>query len=116
MNCDFMLCSTCHKWHKGKCVMNRIPPGYRICPNCHKIVEKIQNCNHIQCTCGKHFCYCCGFGPSDNQERIYEHMRNSKTCGSNAPDYRKYVLHEAVPDSEIERFYQLYPHLKEQYV
>jgi len=57
--CDFILCKNCSQWHKiGDCKDTlEIPPGYRICPNCHKIIEKTEQCNRIHCdNCKKHFC------------------------------------------------------------
>lgn len=34
--------------------------GWRRCPNCRNMVEKIAGCNHMSCRCGGHFCYVCG--------------------------------------------------------
>ncbi|CAO2150042.1 unnamed protein product [Urochloa humidicola] len=31
----------------------------KLCPNCHKAIEKNQGCNHMRCVCGHHFCWLC---------------------------------------------------------
>lgn len=39
--------------------------GWKRCGNCGAMVERLEGCNHVQCTsCGHHFCYRCG-GPFD---------------------------------------------------
>ncbi|KAK3372569.1 hypothetical protein B0H63DRAFT_301283 [Podospora didyma] len=40
--------------------------GWKPCPACKRMVEKMEGCNHIICTCGCHFCYRCGKAPYDN--------------------------------------------------
>ena len=111
--CEFALCSTCHKWHKERvCPQDTLPPGLRKCPNCGRIVEKTAACNHITCKCGIHFCYYCGAKKARSGTEIYDHMRRRHKSGiNNPPDYRKYYLHEQVDDAELANFYKLYPDL-----
>ncbi|KAK3335629.1 hypothetical protein B0T19DRAFT_13985 [Cercophora scortea] len=39
--------------------------GWKECPQCRRMVEKTEGCNHIRCHCGCHFCYRCGREPYD---------------------------------------------------
>ena len=36
--------------------------GLQVCPNtrCGRLIEKIEGCDHMTCTCGTYFCYNCG--------------------------------------------------------
>ncbi|KAI0506436.1 hypothetical protein F5B22DRAFT_623554 [Xylaria bambusicola] len=34
--------------------------GWKRCPSCRRLVEKVTGCDHISCRCGQHFCYKCG--------------------------------------------------------
>ncbi|GIQ85351.1 hypothetical protein KIPB_007001, partial [Kipferlia bialata] len=45
----------------------------RTCPSCGVAVEKESGCNHIECHCGKHWCFICGF-MADEQGPVYGHM------------------------------------------
>ncbi|GIQ79904.1 hypothetical protein KIPB_000611 [Kipferlia bialata] len=49
----------------------------RTCPHCGVAVMKDEDhpedCNHITCHCGKHWCFVCGF-VSDEQGPVYGHM------------------------------------------
>lgn len=109
-NCEYKLCVNCHVWHKkGGCENDRgFYPGFRTCPNCKALIEKVACCNHIKCAnCGYHFCYYCGDG-FHNQEECYSHM-TSYNHWESPPDYRKFVKNEKVDESVLERFYLLYP-------
>ena len=112
--CNFFLCSQCHGWHKQRaCPQDILPPGFRKCPNCGRVIEKTAACNHITCKCGIHFCYYCGAKKSGSAHEIYDHLRRRhKDCFNNPPDYRRYCLHEQVDDAELDRFYKDYPHLR----
>ena len=33
---------------------------FKQCPQCKVWVEKSHGCDHMRCTCGRHFCYRCG--------------------------------------------------------
>ncbi|KAK3769403.1 hypothetical protein RRG08_009555 [Elysia crispata] len=46
----------------------------KICPGCSNPVEKSAGCNHMQCTCGQHFCWLCLQTFHDDQE-CYKHLR-----------------------------------------
>ncbi|KAK0730731.1 hypothetical protein B0H67DRAFT_48477 [Lasiosphaeris hirsuta] len=39
---------------------------WKPCPECKRVVEKVEGCNHIVCTCGCHWCYRCGKTPYGN--------------------------------------------------
>ncbi|KAK0491847.1 hypothetical protein EDD18DRAFT_542379 [Armillaria luteobubalina] len=46
--------------------------GIRKCPVCSRLLEKAAGCNHMECPCGSHICWCCmGVFPRDD---IYRHM------------------------------------------
>lgn len=34
--------------------------GWKTCPRCKMIVERIEGCAHMRCRCRKQFCYNCG--------------------------------------------------------
>lgn len=34
--------------------------GWRYCPQCGSVVERISGCRFMKCRCGKRFCYTCG--------------------------------------------------------
>jgi len=112
--CNCSICPECSMWHKpGMCnARPKLPPGFRICPSCKRMVEKTQACNHISCSCGKHFCYYCGAGPWDNSSPCYTHLMEHGGCFNDPPDYRKYYLHENVSDNELNNFYRQYPQYK----
>ena len=42
------------------------------CPECKRVIEKIDGCNHISCRCGAHFCWECG--KTFKSSEIYQHM------------------------------------------
>jgi hypothetical protein len=42
------------------------------CPSCKTPTQKTAGCDHLQCTCGAHWCWACG-KEFDSQE-IYNHM------------------------------------------
>ena len=47
------------------------------CPKCKRWVEKIDGCDHIQCTCGAAFCYRCG----KIKDSPFDH--GCRHCGTN---------------------------------
>jgi len=113
--CKMCLCTVCKKWHEEKdCTESfTIPPGFRQCPNCHDIIEKIEACNHMACKCGKHFCYYCGAGPWDSSSPCYSHLSEKhQSCYNDPPDYRKFCKGQSVSDAELEEFYRQYPKFK----
>jgi len=113
--CPYFLCQNCNKWHiKGKCNASIvIPPGFRLCPNCKNIVEKSEQCNHLHCRCGMHFCYYCEAGPWNTSEECYSHIRQKHVnCFNDPPDYKKFCKHENVSTQELESFYSEYPKFK----
>lgn len=110
--CGRYVCRNCNNWHKdGECkaLVNEVPPGMRRCPHCRRIIEKSSACNHISCTCGKHFCYHCGFGPKNNGDDIYAHMGPAGHWNE-APDYMKYCRGDtSITQAQIDDFYVKYP-------
>eukprot|EP00747_Dinoflagellata_sp_TGD_P060500 gnl/TRDRNA2_/TRDRNA2_152052_c0_seq1.p1 gnl/TRDRNA2_/TRDRNA2_152052_c0~~gnl/TRDRNA2_/TRDRNA2_152052_c0_seq1.p1 ORF type:complete len:1121 (-),score=133.60 gnl/TRDRNA2_/TRDRNA2_152052_c0_seq1:131-3274(-) len=81
--CGDSLCLACRcAWHEGltcaeyqrRLSAEDVPLmqlaeelGWRRCSNCGTMVERLDGCNHIECsTCGHHFCYRCG-GPFDRE-------------------------------------------------
>lgn len=113
--CRKYLCSKCRQWHApGECQEEfHLPPGFRVCPACKNVVEKSQACNHMSCRCGKHFCYYCGFGPTNDSGPIYSHL--SEKHGSyynDPPDYRKYCKGETIKDADLTTFYAEYPQFR----
>jgi hypothetical protein len=42
------------------------------CPECRRVIEKSEGCNHMTCPCGTHFCWQCG--KSFSAATIYDHM------------------------------------------
>ena len=51
----------------------------KVAPCCGARVSKNGGCDHIDCTCGRHFCYGCLFEAETAQE-IYEHMAPNYYC------------------------------------
>ncbi|KAI1416864.1 hypothetical protein F5Y13DRAFT_185703 [Hypoxylon sp. FL1857] len=74
--CGKKTCKTCHKKsHFGACDQAALAEesvadelvyqladkkGWKKCPNCLKIVQKVGGCNIVSCQCGQDFCYACG--------------------------------------------------------
>ncbi|GIQ87331.1 hypothetical protein KIPB_009346, partial [Kipferlia bialata] len=52
-----------------------LSPNRRTCPKCGVAIEKLddKDCNHIECHCGIHFCYLCGYS-NTSQRGVYAHM------------------------------------------
>lgn len=82
--CGIRFCRDCRcVWHQGlTCTEYRLRPdavdmslialaskvGWQRCKHCGAMVERVEGCNHVQCSqCGHHFCYRCG-GPFDSRE------------------------------------------------
>ena len=114
--CNYLLCPDCNKWHQyGTCPEKTLVPlGDRVCPYCKSIIEKSEACNHLHCSCGKHFCYYCGAGPWDDSGPCYDHLsKEHRGCFNDPPDYRKYIKKENVSQSELDEFYTKYPQFKD---
>ena len=56
----------------------------KVCPSCHKNIEKNGGCNHMTCTCGYEFCWICGerWGSSKcggymctNEKVVYKYVK-----------------------------------------
>jgi hypothetical protein len=61
-----LYCISCHiPYHgEGECPKEDqhawlSEPNHLICPSCEKFIVKDGGCNHIECTCGTHFCSVC---------------------------------------------------------
>ena len=112
--CSFYLCEYCHNWHNKPCSAEPpiLPPGFRNCPACKRIIEKSEACNHMTCKCGKHFCYYCEWGPQDSSGPIYQHLSNEHGgCFNDPPDYKQ-LRGIPVSADELNQFYQKYPKFK----
>jgi hypothetical protein len=49
----------------------------RRCPSCKNGIQRSAGCAHMTCTCGEHFCWCCGIGfgiTSDSETACYQHL------------------------------------------
>ena len=110
--CGYYRCPDCLQWHEGGCNNAEfvLPPGLRRCPNCKRPCVKISGCNRISCSCGKHFCYYCEFGPADTATDVYNHL-SSEHGGywKDPPDFKRYILGESVSDEQLNAFYEKYP-------
>ncbi|KAL3476177.1 hypothetical protein BJX99DRAFT_258691 [Aspergillus californicus] len=71
--CGVNTCSLCSKQeHTHNCqedpddkevlAMARAE-GWKRCPSCRRMVERVTGCNSMRCMCGQHFCYGCGSSP-----------------------------------------------------
>ena len=50
---------------------------YRQCGKCGQVIEKIEGCTHMTCTCGNYFCYSCGEplnGGGEHQCQTPQHL------------------------------------------
>jgi hypothetical protein len=45
------------------------------CPGCGVPTQKSGGCNHMECVCGKHWCFACG--KAFPQDEIYAHMSSA---------------------------------------
>ncbi|GCA61966.1 hypothetical protein KIPB_000237 [Kipferlia bialata] len=50
-----------------------LAPGIHSCPSCGVAVIKTEGCNHVECRCGTHWCFECGF-KGRAREEVYRHM------------------------------------------
>ncbi|KAJ2892806.1 dihydroxyacid dehydratase [Zalerion maritima] len=66
-------------WECGECIESKgkmKKGGYRECPGCKTMTQKLEGCDHITCPvdgCGKHWCWNCGFSANESSS-IYGHM------------------------------------------
>lgn len=68
LSCDRITCAACRqKHHTGMCRrdINRLKnvakkSGWKFCPSCEQLVERISGCKSMKCLCGTVFCYHCG--------------------------------------------------------
>ncbi|EME41302.1 hypothetical protein DOTSEDRAFT_101347, partial [Dothistroma septosporum NZE10] len=69
--CNTKVCTSCNaKMHKSKecpydpemakLVAQAKEQGWKICYNCHAMVELKEGCNHMTCRCTAEFCMVCG--------------------------------------------------------
>ena len=58
------------------------------CPQCGHLVVKTIGCDHIECTCGAHWCYRCG-ELQRNENACYDHMYNCEGGQRSAADERR---------------------------
>ncbi|KAL4485465.1 hypothetical protein ABPG72_008333 [Tetrahymena utriculariae] len=82
-NCDTLhegiTCSDYQKWklENQKDYREELESrGFRFCPKCSVLTERIEGCNNILCTnCKVSYCYRCYFNSEDHDE-IYTHLDN----------------------------------------
>jgi hypothetical protein len=48
--------------------------GYKRCPSCRAMIEKIEGCNHMTCRCGAHICWQC-LNVFETAQETYNHLR-----------------------------------------
>ncbi|KAI3397161.1 hypothetical protein diail_11135 [Diaporthe ilicicola] len=68
--CGRLTCAACNaEWHAGECVVDPATEeilkmsqeeSWQRCFHCKVMVERIDGCNELACTCGAVFCYACG--------------------------------------------------------
>ncbi|KAL2141634.1 hypothetical protein VTI28DRAFT_2128 [Corynascus sepedonium] len=61
-------------WRCEECNVGRQTVKTCPAPNCGVAVEKSSGCDHIECVCGKHWCFNCGEKVADTAGEIYKHM------------------------------------------
>ena len=91
-SCFFTVCSACdeeahegmtcqeRRLHKDPAEQDRLFNEWanehgKQCPECRRIIEKSEGCNHMTCPCGTHFCWQCG--KSFSATTIYNHMHTA---------------------------------------
>lgn len=50
------------------------PNDAKRCPSCEEAIIKLDGCDHIECICGKHFCWKCADVSYDTSLEVYQHM------------------------------------------
>ncbi|KAF6227706.1 hypothetical protein HO173_012036 [Letharia columbiana] len=68
--CQRLTCIVCkEEVHEGGCLEDpaaqslmtaAAEAGFQQCQECKRMIERINGCDHITCTCGAEFCYVCG--------------------------------------------------------
>lgn len=77
------------------------------CPNCLVLVEKNQGCNKIRCTCGDTWCWACGVGKldKDNRDPADHYYDNICTVATGLfPDAHDTVIRDAVIKRNLAAF------------
>lgn len=75
----------------------------KACPKCKLDVQKIEGCNHIECRCGTHWCYVCGY-MAVNGTQTLRHMKHKHgTYFHSTIDYNYMIdddqVHNSYPTS-----------------
>merc|ERR1719223_726585 len=62
--------------------MNKFPTELNIkpCPTCSNLIERIDGCNNVQCTCGESMCWVCGSAVSNHDPEHFIHGYFGYTC------------------------------------
>ncbi|KAK6818897.1 hypothetical protein PG987_016350 [Apiospora arundinis] len=102
-DCNVKTCVTCgDSEHDGDCNIDEAfqhlasVEGWKKCPHCEAMVEKIEGCNHMECHCGTGFCYKCGLIDPDDGS----HGHESDDEFGNEYNYPPIGYEEITDDSE----------------
>ncbi|KAK8064672.1 hypothetical protein PG994_007310 [Apiospora phragmitis] len=87
-DCEAETCLTCRQaGHDGACdedLLKRYQEadekllqlaeekGWRKCPTCNAMTERIEGCNYMICHCGQGFCYKCGIPMQDEVDHFHD--------------------------------------------
>ncbi|OQR98664.1 IBR domain protein [Achlya hypogyna] len=83
--CQIRICAECSaRAHEGSCLEAAEDEallelggreGWQRCPRCRRMIELVQGCNHMTCTCGAEFCYDCAARWKTCKCPIWDEMR-----------------------------------------
>ncbi|KAK8008428.1 hypothetical protein PG991_010979 [Apiospora marii] len=102
--CEVETCLTCRKAaHAGACDGEQLKKsqeadeklfqlaeeqGWKKCPTCHAMIERIDGCNFLTCPCGQNFCYKCGIPELHEGDHFHDSdlEDNANNDGDNGGD------------------------------
>ncbi|KAK8122593.1 hypothetical protein PG984_011263 [Apiospora sp. TS-2023a] len=87
-DCEVKTCLTCRKAaHDGACDEELLKKsreadeklfrlaeekGWKKCPACHAMIERLDGCNFLTCPCGQGFCYKCGIAEQHELDHFHD--------------------------------------------